>query len=163
MNFGKFRTPKNNDKYFWTLHSIEKMKFYGLSEQKILGVIRRPQRKEEGIVKNTTAVMQPISPKTDKDGKTIWKTEIWVMYQTRGAGNSKPQITNHKHLAYLPTGQAGRQAGISNLKFKKLQNLLNPNKLKIISAWRYPGVSPEKNPIPQDILREIEEGDLESE
>jgi len=141
----QFKMPKNNDKYFWTLHSIEKMKFYGLSEQKILGVIRRPQRKEEGIVKNTTAVMQPTSVKTAA-GKPVWKNEIWVMYQTSGAGNSKSQATNPKQ--------------IPNPKFEKLQSLLNPNKLKIISAWRYPGVSPERNPIPQDILREIEEGDL---
>ena len=27
--------------------------------------------------------------------------------------------------------------------------------IKIISAWRYPGKSPERNPIPPDILREI--------
>ena len=27
--------------------------------------------------------------------------------------------------------------------------------IKIISAWRYPGKSPERDPIPADILREI--------
>ena len=27
--------------------------------------------------------------------------------------------------------------------------------IKIISAWRYPGKSPARNPIPPDILREI--------
>ncbi|EKE10812.1 MAG: hypothetical protein ACD_15C00195G0003 [uncultured bacterium] len=133
----QFRIPKNSDKYFWTLHAIEKMRFYGLSEQKVLGVIRRPKRKEEGIVKNTIAVMQPISPKTGKDGKTIWKTEIWVMYQIKKNKNSK--------------------------NLSELQRLLFKEKIKIISAWRYPGVSPEKNPIPEDILREIEEGDLEME
>jgi hypothetical protein len=30
--------------------------------------------------------------------------------------------------------------------------------LRVISAWRYPGVSPERNPVPEGILREIEEG-----
>ncbi|EKE15999.1 MAG: hypothetical protein ACD_11C00057G0024 [uncultured bacterium] len=29
-------------------------------------------------------------------------------------------------------------------------------KIKIISVWRYPGVSPKNNPIPEDVLREIE-------
>ncbi len=29
------------------------------------------------------------------------------------------------------------------------------NQVRVISAWRYPGVSPKKNPIPQDILDEI--------
>lgn len=28
-------------------------------------------------------------------------------------------------------------------------------KIKIITAWRYPGKSPERDPIPKDILREI--------
>lgn len=27
--------------------------------------------------------------------------------------------------------------------------------MKIITAWRYPGKSPERNPVPQEILREI--------
>ena len=29
-------------------------------------------------------------------------------------------------------------------------------KIKVISAWRYPGKAPERDPIPQNILREIE-------
>ncbi len=28
-------------------------------------------------------------------------------------------------------------------------------KIKIITAWRYPGRSPERNPIPQNILQEV--------
>jgi hypothetical protein len=130
----QIKAPKNNDRYFWTLHSVEKMRFYGLSEQKVLGIIRRPQRKEEGIVKNTVAVMQPVSPKTDKDGKTTWKTEVWVMYQVK-------KNKDRKNLS-------------------ELQKLLFREQLKIISAWRYPGISPEHNPIPEDILREICESNL---
>jgi len=29
------------------------------------------------------------------------------------------------------------------------------NKIRIISAWRYPGLSPKKNPIPKEILQEV--------
>ncbi|MFA7208730.1 MAG: hypothetical protein WC120_00435 [Parcubacteria group bacterium] len=130
----QFKLPKNNERYQWTLHSIEKMKFYGLSEQKILGIIKRPQRKEEGIVKNTIAVMQPVSPKLDAGGKPVWKTEIWAMYQIK-------KNKNRKNLS-------------------ELQKLLFRDQKKIISAWRYPGVSPEHNPIPEDILREISESGL---
>ena len=104
--------PKNTEKYHWTEHAKFKMKFYGLSAQKILGVISRPARKEEGIVEKTIAVMKPVSPKII-NGKEAWKSEVWVMYQ-------KQKI-----------------------------------KYKIISAWRYPGVSPKRNPIPEDILSEI--------
>lgn len=32
--------------------------------------------------------------------------------------------------------------------------------LRIISAWRYPGMSPKRNPIPEEILRELEEGSI---
>jgi len=49
--------PKNSEKYYWTEHAKYKMKYYGLSAQKILGVIRSSKRKEDGIVKNTIAVM----------------------------------------------------------------------------------------------------------
>lgn len=130
----QFKIPKNNERYHWTLHSIEKMKYYGLSEQKVLGIIRRPQRKEEGIVKNTVAVMQPVSPKLDEKGKKIWKTEIWAMYQIKKNRDRK--------------------------KLTDLKKLLFKDQIKIISAWRYPGVSPEHNPIPEDILREISESGL---
>lgn len=129
------KSPKNTNHYFWTEHVKFKMRFYGLSEQKILGVISSPKRKEEGIVEKTIAVMKPVSPKI-VNGKEIWKQEVWVMYQARKAGNLKFKI--------------------SNLKEGKLKNNLSA-KMKIISAWRYPGVSPEKNPIPEEILRELSE------
>ena len=29
------------------------------------------------------------------------------------------------------------------------------SKIKIISVWRYPGISPKRNPIPEEILQEI--------
>ena len=56
-------------------------------------------------------------------------SEIWVMYQYK----------------------------IKNEKSKVKSDLFNNRQLKIISAWRYPGVSPKRNPIPEDILNEIAE------
>jgi hypothetical protein len=121
--------PKNTEKYYWTEHARYKMKYYQLSAQKVLGVIRSPKRKEEGIVKNTIAVMQPVSPKMIKN-KTVWKHEIWTMYQKK-IKNKKSKSNNIE-------------------KF-------NNNRIKIISAWRYPGVSPQKNPIPDEILGDLKE------
>lgn len=106
--------PKNTRQYHWTEHVKFKMRHYGLSPQRVLGIISKPARKEEGIVKNTIAVMKPVSVKTTA-GKPIWKQEIWAMYQR----NKKSR------------------------------------QIKIISAWRYPGVSPQKNPIPEEIINEI--------
>jgi len=106
----QFKSPKNNDKYFWTSHALGKMQYYGLSAQRILRVINQPRRIEEGVAENTTAAMQP-GPVSRKDGK--WHWEIWVMYQ------------------------------------------LSDKKYKIISAWRYPGVSPLRNSIPEEIMEEV--------
>lgn len=121
----ELKIPKNTSKHYWTRHAIEKMRFYGLSEQRVRAVIRNPRRKEEGIVENTIAVMQPPSIKIVAN-KPVWKQEIWAMYQKSG---NKPKVKNS-------SGQF--------------------NGVKIISAWRYPGVSPKKDPIPQDILDELD-------
>ncbi|OGI25024.1 MAG: hypothetical protein A3J76_02200 [Candidatus Moranbacteria bacterium RBG_13_45_13] len=121
----QFKAPKNTEKYEWTQHAIIKMKQYGLTAQRILRVVNNPQRVEEGIVKNTVAVMQPASTRV-KDGKRVWNREIWAMYQ--------PKVKSEK------------------LKVKSF----GANKIRIISAWRYPGISPKRNPIPDDILRELE-------
>ena len=144
-----FRRPQNTDKYYWTDHSIFKMKQYGLSAQRILRVIRAPKRKEEGIVKNTIAVMQPTSI-SHKNGKVKWSQEIWAMYQLK---NSKSQETNSKPRAAEQSSLRGKQ--IRNSKFE-IRNLAN-RQIRIISAWRYPGISPKKNPVPEEIISELSE------
>ena len=80
-----WKNPKNTREFYWTNHALFKMRCYGLSVQKVLGVIKRPERKAEGIVKNTIAVMQPVNPKI-LNGKKIWRQEVWVMYQLRDSG-----------------------------------------------------------------------------
>ena len=124
-DFMQFKLPKNTEKYEWTQHAVIKMKQYGLTAQRILRVVKNPQKVEEGIVKNTIAVMQPSSFST-KDGKRVWNREIWAMYQI------KRKVQNAK----LKTFGAQR--------------------IRLISAWRYPGVSPKRDPIPEEILRELE-------
>ena len=157
----QWKTPKNTDKYQWTMHVTEKMHYYGLSEQKVLGVIRRPQRVETGIAENTVAVMIPVGnmqkgnpkprwgrpvfaealPRQLSSAEESWNQEIWVMYQIKSE-SKKVKV----------------ESKIQNTKLQKLQDQINSNKkITIISAWRYPGVSPKNNPIPTDIIREIEE------
>ena len=96
-----------SDRYCWTKHSLYKMRYYGLSGQRIKRIIRHPARIEEAIVPNLIAAMQPAGNKT--------YSEIWTIY--------KP--------------------------------IKNKKQIKIITAWRYPGKSPARNPIPQEILDEI--------
>jgi hypothetical protein len=122
----KINLPKKNDKYQWTAHALFKMQFYGLSPQRITRVIKSPQRTEEGIVEKTIAVMQKAS-QNKKSG------EIWVMYQLKTPN---------------PKSKGEEQSLRDKLLNKK-------HKLRIISAWRYPGISPKRDPIPEEILDEI--------
>jgi len=99
---------KLSEKFIWTLHCQEKMRFYGLSENRLKRVLRNPNRIEEGVAPKTVALMQCTGSKKRP-------TEIWLMYQKRGA------------------------------------------KLRLISAWRYPAISPvnQPPPIPEDIWRDL--------
>ena len=114
----KIKANLIDDKYQWTNHSLFKMRYYGLSQQRIKRIIRYPSRVEEAIVPNMIAVMSPAG------GKRY--SEIWAMYKL-----------------------AGRVISKSQFKISK------PKIIKIITAWRYPGKSPERNPIPKEILDEI--------
>ena len=105
----QFKRPKNDYKYEWTNHALQKMMYYGISESLIKRITRFPKRTEEGIAPNTVAVMQPTANKKKPQ-------EVWVMYQWKG------------------------------------------EKKRIISAWRYPGVTEpgKKLQIPEDILIDLE-------
>lgn len=123
-----FKKPENNDKYFWTNHSIAKMMHYGLTPQRVVRVIRNPERIEEGIAEDTIAVMQPVSKRKGENGKKTWKSEIWAMYQV----NKKDKNTNS-------------------------HNLLKRSKIRIISAWKYPGVTSKESTLPERIIQELSE------
>lgn len=135
MFYGK--EPKDDNKYQWTNHAKEKMRYYRISESLVKRIVRFPKRSEEGIAPGTTAVMVPRligSRKVETIGKsnssTSWRSrrsnqeEIWVMYINVG---------------------------------KKPDSIISTQKKRIITAWRYPGVSPsgKQIPIPEDILSEL--------
>lgn len=111
----------------FTAHARYKMSQYGLSEQKVKGILRNPKRTEKGIAPKTAAMMQPVSPKII-DKKEMWKQEIWVMF--------------------IKKKKKGGPVGFSQ------------ETIRIISAWRYPGVSPKRSPIPEDILSELDREDV---
>ncbi len=175
----QWKSPKNTDKYHWTAHVAEKMHYYGLSEQKVLGVIRNPKRTETGIAPSTVAVMLPVGaikkgkakPRwgrpsfgdfnndqentEKKEAQENWNQEIWVMYQLREINRQQPTNNNQQAgTSKLKNKVKDKKSIISNLKFQ-ISNSAKP-KICIISAWRYPGVSPKNNPIPEEIFRELE-------
>lgn len=99
---------KLNEKFIWTLHCQNKMRFYGLSKNRLKKILRNPNRIEEGVAPKTVALMQ-------RAGSKKYPTEIWLMYQ--------------KH----------------------------DTKLRLISAWRYPAISPvnQPPPIPEDAWQDL--------
>ena len=122
-------------KIFWTEHSKIKMRQYGLSKQKLLNILRKPERKEKGIVDGTTAVM-----KTNKiffKAKQITLKQAWQKPST-----SWRRAPGEIWLMYRDTKDSPKGTGQVR---------------KIISAWRYPGITKpgESIPIPQDILQEL--------
>ena len=108
---------------YWTEHAKVKMRQYGLSKQKVLSIMRSPERCEIGIAPGTNASMRTnkvFFREKQITLKKAWKPrkapgEIWVMYR---------DTSEHR---------------------------------KIISAWRFPGVSKpgEEIPIPEEIRREL--------
>jgi len=109
------------EKFYWTAHSRQKMRYYRLSESRVKRVFRQPDRKEEGVAPRTIALMQ-------RSGTRKNPSEIWMMYQIDPV---KPRAAG---------AARGQQF----------------NRVKIISAWRYPGISPKgKPPIPDEILFEL--------
>jgi len=111
------------------------MKQYGLSKQKLLGILYKPERKEKGIAPGTLAVM--------KTNKTFFKEK---------------QITL-KNAWQKPK----RAPGEIWIMFKDVKKRDEGPVRKIISAWRYPGISKpgEAIPIPEDIKNDIMRGIIE--
>lgn len=91
-----FKNPKENDKYTWTYHVVEKMRYYRISENLIKRIIRHPNRKEEGIALGTVAVMQKARTKRPQ--------EYWVMYQDLKSGK-KRIISAWRYPGSSPIGE----------------------------------------------------------
>lgn len=137
--------PVKFRKLFWTQHSQIKMRQYGLSKQKLLNILYKPERKEKGIVPGTIAVMKT-NPSRRAQG---------ALY---GAG--KVFFKEKKISLEKAWSRPKKAPGEIWLMFKDIKIASAPIR-RIISAWRYPGISKpgEAIPIPDDIKRELLESD----
>ncbi|MCL5016483.1 MAG: hypothetical protein M1312_02655 [Patescibacteria group bacterium] len=113
---------------YWTAHARDKMRYYKLSESRIKRVLNYPKRVEEGIAENTVAMMQ-----SGGTGKNPY--EIWIMVQ-----ESKPKSARSK--------TAKEKDIVKRLGLKEKM-------IKIISAWRYPGVTKPGEKLPEEILLDL--------
>jgi hypothetical protein len=128
------KLPKDTPEISWTKHAAQKMRYYGISESRVKKVLKNPKRIEEGIAPNTVALMQPL--------KTKRSQEIWVMYQ--------------KLSSKLPPSLGSSPKTTKDTVKLRWANKTQSSKLRIISVWRYPGVSPLRKPIfiPEDTIQE---------
>lgn len=115
----------SDGKYVWTYHAQQKMRHYRLTESRIKRVIRHPSRIEESIVEGAVACMQPSSA-------------------AAAASEGKP--AHRKNYSEIWTMYVLINARQKEKKIKQM---------KVITVWRYPGKSPERDPVPQEVLREI--------
>ena len=129
----------NKENYHWTDHVKMKMRQYGLSESRVKRVLRYPKRLEVGVAEDTVAGMQPAGSKKHP-------FEIWVMW----AQGRESQIAKSKSQINSPHPNLPLQKGKE--KFR-----IGGERITIISAWRYPGISPlrEPPPIPDDVWEEV--------
>ena len=136
----EFKIPKNDAKYRWTNHVIRKMGYYGLSPDRVKRVIRHPKRMEQGVAPGTLAGMQEAGSKKNP-------SEIWVMWAEK----------KERGKWRVESGNSGSRE--KNVLHSTIHTLLSGSPKVIITAWRYPGVSPVRDsvPIPADILSEIKD------
>ncbi len=145
-------------------HSQWKMRQYGLSQQRLKRVIRKPDRIEKSIVPGMIASMQI-------GGTSKHRQEIWIMYQL---------VQNQKNGEVVKNFQKSKgEKEIMSMEkqpFSSFEKTLSPvqkfreerrkeffdrygqvegKTFRIISAWKYPGESPKRDPIPREILDEL--------
>lgn len=124
---GKAVLADPSRRYVFTRNAQYKMKQYRLSEQRVRSVAAHPDRIENGIANGTIAVMKVAG--TSKN-----RQEIWVLYQIKKQEKPEGNFSQQNDLVL---------------------NIKKENQLCIISVWRYPGTSPERDPIPQEIMDEV--------
>lgn len=74
------------------------MRYYRLSEKRVLRALRAPDRKEEGIVEGTIANMQ-------LSGTKKHQTEIWIMYVILNKPRGVKIISCWRYPGRTPEGQ----------------------------------------------------------
>jgi len=140
------------DKYIWTSHAQYKMRYYRMSESLVKRVVRYPTRVEEGVIENAVACMRPAhlnSTSTRSVPVGVLTVGSQPSPPAGGFGGqakqAKPKRYSELWGMYLLTSSTGNKKQTESNKQKQV---------KIITAWRYPGLSPKRNPVPANILEE---------
>lgn len=120
------------------------MAFYRLSEQRVMRVIHSPKRIEEGVAPKTVAMMQPVSVRT--------RTEtVLSEAPQRNAERNRRMPLRFKSAVPLEGNNMKPKESWSQEIWVMVQDL--GKQRKIISAWRYPGMTRPKSDTAMDALR----------
>jgi hypothetical protein len=121
----------------WTHHAQAKMAFYRLSEQRVMRVIHSPKRIEEGVAPKTVAMMQPASVRI--------RTEAVLSDVPRRNAERSRRTPMNSGLALK-----GKESWSQEI-WVMIQDL--GKQRKIISAWRYPGMTKLRSDASMDFMR----------
>jgi hypothetical protein len=114
----------------WTSHAKAKMHFYKLSEGRVRRVLQTPRRVEEGVAPDTIALMQPTS------FRTVRKEVVPAKAGTRASSCDSrmfKEVWSQEIWVMVQDDERGR---------------------KVISAWRYPGMSKVRSVVALQMARE---------
>jgi len=130
----------------WTRHARVKMAFYRLSEQRVMRVIHSPKRTEEGVAPKTVAMMQPASVKTMAGKPTILS----------GALHDGIKPNRKDPLRFASAAQIGGRGEKPKESWSQeiwvmVQDI--GKQRKIVSAWRYPGMTKPRGDDAMDAVR----------
>ena len=128
----------------WTEHARLKMRQYGFSEARVKRVLRNPVRTEAGIAPRTVAVMTPANPALGK--RSASPATGHASGRQSGLGSAAPANSADGFHAKKIKKSMKSEIWVMYADTKKAR--------KIIAAWRYPGVSPVRQPppFPEDLM-----------
>jgi hypothetical protein len=151
---GKMKTSmpfiQRSKQILWTRHARAKMMFYKLSKQRVVRVIHRPLRTEEGVAPKTVAMMQPTAV------RSVVPREISHEGAKSIRGTCADRGRGARSLKFEPTRTAsGRGVAPKETWSQEIWVMVQDvgKHRKIISAWRYPGMTRPRGDIAMDALR----------
>jgi hypothetical protein len=98
------------------------------------------------------------APKDDK--KYSWTEHVVskMMYYGISESRIKRIIRFPKRMEEgIVAGMAAAMQPADSKRYSEIWTMYKPyrGKIKVITAWRYPGKSPERDPVPQEIVAEV--------
>jgi hypothetical protein len=136
---------RTSKKLLWTHHARLKMTYYRLSEQRVRRVLNAPRRIEEGVAPKTIAAMAPTALRAPRNAAVLSEAPHRMAEPRRKTPLFSKWNKKTKNRDSNRTGTWSQEIWVM------VQDV--PSGRKIISAWRYPGVTKPRSESTKEILR----------